>query len=280
MAELIIAKQRNGPTDTVRCASTRSTLASTTSPRASTRSSSRRETVCAKARRLVPETLARARDVAPRARGGRRGRRRQDDDGGGARRGGRAARQARPVPDDRPGAAARGGARPRADVGRGAGDRAGALRARGDAHPGLADGDDARHEAHVRRARRQVLVVARARAAAPRQPPLQVRLDVARRDAGVHGDGEARRRAARPALRPRHPRHAADRERARLPRRARAPGRGDRLGGDALVRPGVRVDREAVAQPARAVGGGRAARPRARSPAAASSRRWRSSSPS
>ena len=60
----------------------------------------------------------------------------------------------------------------------------------------LADGDDARHEAHVRRARRQVLVVARARrSGSSTTTPLPVRLHVARRHAGVHGDGEARRRA-------------------------------------------------------------------------------------
>ena len=49
---------------------------------------------------------------------------------------------------------------------------------------------------------------------------------------------------------------------------------------DALVRPGLRVDGQAVVQPSGAFGGHRPSRARAASRAAASSRRWRSSSPS
>ena len=170
--------------------------------------------------------------------------------------------QARAVPDDRPGEATGRVARARDDVCRGAGDRAGALRAGGRAAEGVAHRDDARHEAHLRRAGREVLVDARAGAAAAGQQALPVRVDVARGHAGVHGDGEARRRAARPAVRPHHPGHAAHRERARLPRRARAACGCDRLGGDALVRPGVRVDGQALAEPAGPVRGRGAARPR------------------
>ena len=85
--------------------------------------------------------------------------------------------------------------------------------------------DDARHEAHLRRDR----AAARrpgTRRADPREPLLPVALQLVRRHAGVHGDGEAR--PAAPGGRrdrrvgPRHRRHPAEPLRARLPRRAGA----------------------------------------------------------
>ena len=55
------------------------------------------------------------------------------------------------------------------------------------------------------------------------QPHLPADLQRPGRLAGVHGDGEALRAAHRGPLRPARPRHAADPQRARLPRRAAPP---------------------------------------------------------
>ena len=54
----------------------------------------------------------------------------------------------------------------------------------------------------------------------PEQPHLPADLERPRRLPGVHGDGEAVRAPHRRRLRPARPRHAADPQRARLPRRA------------------------------------------------------------
>ena len=212
------------------------------------------------------------------------GGRRQDDDGRRARRRRGAARGKRVLClTIDPGAPPRRGARPGADVGATSRRSTPALFAAvGPAHEGLAHGDDARHEAHVRRARRQVLVVARARAQKLlEQQALPVRLDVARR---------ARRstwrwRSSSPCSATRASTSSSS---TRRPRRTRSTSstRPSALI-EALDSPtmrwfvaGVRVDGQALAQPPRAVGGRRAARPRAASRAAASSRRWPSSSPS
>ena len=88
---------------------------------------------------------------------------------------------------------------------------------------GRAVGDDARRQGDLRRAGR----APGARRGVPRpgarQPHLPADLQRARRLAGVHGDGEALRAAQRGPLRPARPRHAADPQRARLPRRAEPP---------------------------------------------------------
>ena len=55
------------------------------------------------------------------------------------------------------------------------------------------------------------------------KPDLPADLQRPRRLAGVHGDGEAVRAPHRGPLRPARARHAADPQRARLPRRAAAP---------------------------------------------------------
>ena len=89
--------------------------------------------------------------------------------------------------------------------------------------PRRAVGDDARRQAHVRRADR----APGARRGDPRrgarQPDLPAALGRGRRVAGVHRGRQALRPARlRPVRRPR-PRHAAVAQRARLPRRARPP---------------------------------------------------------
>ena len=117
-----------------RSSSTRSTRASKTCPKASTPTTTgsagemRRNLL-----RALPWHARNARSAghdASGARDGRGGGRGQDDDRGRARRGRGVPRAARPLPDHRPGAPAGRGARAGADVGRRAGDRAGALRAR------------------------------------------------------------------------------------------------------------------------------------------------------
>ena len=85
-------------------------------------------------------------------------------------------------------------------------------------------GDDARPEAHVRRSDR-----ARSRPttpharADPRQPRLPRAVGRDRRLAGVHRGREAPRAGAGGRLGPARARHAAEPQRARLPRRARPP---------------------------------------------------------
>ena len=69
----------------------------------------------------------------------------------------------------------------------------------------------------------------------PREPGLRADLGLARRRAGVRRDGEAPRLRPRAAVGPDRRRHAADRARARLPRRAAQADRGDRLAGDRVV---------------------------------------------
>ena len=78
--------------------------------------------------------------------------------------------------------------------------------------------DDAGHEAHVRRHRRGAFH-ARAGGADPRQSLLPVAVLVLRRDAGVHGDGEAGPAAGDRAVGPDHRRHPAVAIGAGLPRR-------------------------------------------------------------
>ena len=104
-------------------------------------------------------------------------------------------------PDHRPGPAA--GAVPRPG---GAGQRAAAGRGRRGRRRTARD--DAGHEAHVRRRRRRALD-ARAGRADPGQPLLPVAVVVLRRDAGVHGDGEAGPAAGQRPVGPDHRRHPA-----------------------------------------------------------------------
>ena len=147
-------------------------------------------------------------------------RRRQDDHLGGDRDrdGGPGAEGLRA--DDRPGQAARRLARAEGARQRGAPGRPGAVRAAGGRDEGRAVGDDARRQGDLRRADRAPGArrgVARPR---PRKPHLPADLQRPRRLPGVHGDGEAVRAAHRRRVRPARPRHAADPQRARLPRRA------------------------------------------------------------
>ena len=72
-----------------------------------------------------------------------------------------------------------------------------------------------------------------------RQSHLPADLVDAGRLARVRRDGQALRHRRREEVRPHRPRHAADRERARLPRRAGAADRGDRLAGDRVVHQAV-----------------------------------------
>ena len=78
--------------------------------------------------------------------------------------------------------------------------------------------DDAGHEADVRRHRRRALH-ARAGRADPREPLLPDAVVVLRRDAGVHGDGEAGPAAGQRPVGPDHRRHPAVAVGAGLPRR-------------------------------------------------------------
>ena len=95
-----------------------------------------------------------------------------------------------------------------------------------DAKGGSARRDDARHEADLRRGRRGARDAREGRAD-PRQPLLPGALQLVRRHAGVHGDGEARP-AAGPGrgrggrLGPDRRRHPAEPVGAGLPRRARS----------------------------------------------------------
>ena len=82
-------------------------------------------------------------------------------------------------------------------------------------------GDDARLQAHIRRADRARGAVARGPRRGARQPDLPGALERGRRLAGVHGDREALRPGPRRRVRPARARHAAVAQRARLPRRAR-----------------------------------------------------------
>ena len=81
--------------------------------------------------------------------------------------------------------------------------------------------DDARHEADVRRDRGGARRPGPGRAD-PGQPLLPVAVLQLRRDAGVHGHGEARSAQARRRVGPHRGRHPAEPFRARLPRRAAA----------------------------------------------------------
>ena len=101
---------------------------------------------------------------------------------------------------------------------------------------GIARRDDARPEARLRRDRRRA--TPRIRESQKRifgQPHLPADLVDAGRVARVRGDGQAVRDRGREEVRPHHPRHAADGERARLPRRAGAADLGHRLAGDPVV---------------------------------------------
>lgn len=82
---------------------------------------------------------------------------------------------------------------------------------------------DARHEADVRRDRRGARRPG-PREADPRQPLLPVAVVQPVRDAGVHGDGEARAAAPVRCLGPDRRRHPTVPQRAGLPGRARADG--------------------------------------------------------
>ncbi len=83
--------------------------------------------------------------------------------------------------------------------------------------------DDAGHEAHLRRDRRGARRPGPGRAD-PGQPLLPVAVVQLRRDAGVHGDGEARPAAPVRRVGPDRGGHAAEPVGARLPRRAGAAG--------------------------------------------------------
>ncbi len=94
---------------------------------------------------------------------------------------------------------------------------------------------DARPEASLRRDRRALHPGPRDPRAHLRQPHLPADLVHARRLARIRGHGQAERNCANAQIRPHHPRHAAHRQRARLPRRSRAADRGHRLAGDPVV---------------------------------------------
>ena len=81
-------------------------------------------------------------------------------------------------------------------------------------------GDDARHRGDVRRGRARQRRRRRAGRTDPDQPVLPQHRRRAQRHAGVHGGRDAARAPRRRALRPRRRRHAAEPQRARLPRGA------------------------------------------------------------
>ncbi len=84
-------------------------------------------------------------------------------------------------------------------------------------------GDDARRQGDLRRARAPPRSRRGDAGSHPLQPHLPAALGGAGGLAGVHGDGEAVRAPRRGPLRPAGPRHAADPQRARLPRGSAAP---------------------------------------------------------
>ena len=92
VAELIIAKQRNGPTDTVKVRFDAQYTRFDNLAEGEYEEFEHGVSASVLKRDGRGRDARRARDVAPGARRGGRGRRRQDDDGGGARRGGGAAR--------------------------------------------------------------------------------------------------------------------------------------------------------------------------------------------